>query len=60
MSSVATSPAALLQLLAPSLQLVWDTSPLVASPHVEIVDIARLRREGAATIAWSEIGRAHV
>ena len=53
MSSVATSPAALLQLLAPSLQLVWDTSPLVASPHVEIVDIARLRREGAATIAWS-------
>jgi fructose/tagatose bisphosphate aldolase len=48
MSRIATSPAALLQLLAPSLRLVAD-----ATPRVEIVDAARLRSEGAAIIAWS-------
>ena len=48
MSSVATSPAALLQLLAPSLRLVGG-----GTPQVQIVDAARLRSEGAAIIAWS-------
>ena len=48
MSSVATSPAALLQLLAPSIRIVADSTP-----HVEVVDGARLRSEGAAIIAWS-------
>lgn len=48
MSRIATSPAALLQLLAPSLRIVGG-----AAAQVQIVDLARLRSEAAAIIAWS-------
>ena len=46
MSRIATSPAALRQLLSASLRV----TPAGA---VEILDAAQLRQSGAATIAWT-------